>query len=774
MAQEISNLTNAASGDSKMSASQKEASRVRNLWVNAKAGRRMQWQRREQKSYDFALNDQLTAEEQDALEQAGMPTFIINRITPIIETMKYFVTAKSPRWKAVGVDGSDAKLAQMHTDIIDYCWGISDGQLIFSQVVWDSLVKSKGYFLVHVDPHADRGLGEVKISRVDPFHVYTNSMTYDPLERDAQFQIIKKDLPRRALMDMLPEYKRKIKKAQGSRDATYYTERELEWSPSIQEPDLDEPLRMDGSTDDVLPYYEVYEPEQVLFYNATVKTPPTDKEMREAQVAIQGDLKNFEEELRVGLAEKKAELDQAAERGEIIPARVKLELRKAAEMAEQALNERRQLLLGTVYEESTKSETKILTEEDYAILKKTSAGKQIVDAVPFYERRIKKTCVVGDQHLYSVTLNISFMPLIAVPYMHTGTPYPMSAVTPLVGKQREINKAHQIMVHHANLSSNMRWLAVEGEIDNEEWMQGVGPSGIYYYRPGMSASGPREVFPQPINNAFFTIEQDSKTDLEYMAGIHPPSMGITGGGGDETYRGFLAKDEYGTRRVKAWVANVVEPALVQLGRVFTQLAQDTYSYHKIFRIVQPNDSGGFSERTLEINAPVYSDMGDVIGRFNDYPSTNYDLRVVAGSTLPVNRWAVLEEYKQYIELGVIDDIAFLKETDLKDKEQIIERNSMLSKLRSQLENMESMLKEKDGTIETLSRQLVQMGIKLQVNEATKEIDRSKTEVKALDKINQERMRDALKLARDQMKINAQKMQQDVRDASSKAKKSKNE
>jgi len=739
----------------------KKAYRVRQLWFNAKGGLRSTWQEREQRSYDFFLNDQLTAEELDALEAAGMPTFIINRITPVIETMKYFVTANAPRWKAVGVDGSDSKLARMHTDVIDYAWYNSDGQAAFSQAVLDSLTKGKGYILVDVDPDADRGLGEVKFTRVDPFHVYTNSMTYDPFERDAKWQIIKKDMPRSALMDMLPKYADTIKKANGQRDNNYFTYRDLEHSDSIQEPDLDEPLLWDGKVDDVLGYYELYEPEQVLFWNLTVQSPPSDAEMQEASRSVEADLAEFQEELKVQLAEKELELENAVQRGEIIPLRAQLELKRAAKMQEQAVAERRQLLLGAIQEEASKIERKVVTDEEYQILIKSKVAKNIVDAVEFYERRIKKTCVVGDKLLYEELLNIKYLPLVAIPYMHTGTPYPMSAVTPLVGKQREINKAHQIMIHHANLSSSLRWLAVEGEVDNDEWSSYASSSGaVLYYRPGYSQQGPREIYPQPINNAFFTAEQDSKSDLEYMAGIHPVSMGMSSGQSDETYRGFLAKDEYGTRRIKAWVNTIVEPALVHIGRVFQEVARNTYSTHKIFRIIQPNNTGGYDTRILEVNAPMYDDMGEIVGRYNDYSSGRYDIRLVAGSTLPVNRWAVLEEYKQYLEMGVIDDIAFLKETDIEDKDQILERISAIKQMKQQVESLEDVIQEKEGTIETLSRQLVQAGIKMQVMQARMEIDRGTNKVSMSQELADQRIRDELKMSRELLKKEMEKKKSD--------------
>ena len=79
---------------------------------------------------------------------------------------------------------------------------------------------------------------------------------------------------------------------------------------------------------------------------------------------------------------------------------------------------------------------------------------------------------------------------------------------------------------------------------------------------------------------------------------------------------------------------------------------------------------------------------------------------------------------------VIDDIALLAETDIKNKPLIAKRKSMLSQLQGQLGKMEEALKDKDGTIETLERQLVQAGIKVKVMQAEMEITKKKEEVKS--------------------------------------------
>ena len=135
----------------------KTSERIYNMWKSANSSERIKWQSDSQKGYDFYLNDQLTDREQSALEEAGMPTFQINRITPIIETMKYFVTANNPRWKAVAVDGSDTNIAQIHSDISDYCWSISNGKAVYGSVILDSLAKGVGYFFIDVDMNLDNG-----------------------------------------------------------------------------------------------------------------------------------------------------------------------------------------------------------------------------------------------------------------------------------------------------------------------------------------------------------------------------------------------------------------------------------------------------------------------------------------------------------------------------------------------------------------------------------------------------------------------------------------
>ena len=188
------------------------------LWNRANTAQRNKWQHVSQQGYDFYLNEQLSTSEKDSLRDAGMPNFIINTITPVIEIIKYFVTANNPKWKAVGAEGSDADIAQVHSDIAEYCWYLSNCKSLYSNVILDSLTKGIGYFMLDVDQNADMGKGEVNFRRVEPFDVFVDPMSRDFLFRDASFLMIRKNMSKTQLKLLLPEYKAKIDKAAGNSD----------------------------------------------------------------------------------------------------------------------------------------------------------------------------------------------------------------------------------------------------------------------------------------------------------------------------------------------------------------------------------------------------------------------------------------------------------------------------------------------------------------------------------------------------------------------------
>ena len=716
-------------------AKKKKADIIRRLFNLSNNWTRKQWEYINQKGYEFAHDEQLSQDEKNSLEEQGMPTFTINRIMPVVEMLNFYATAQQPRWQAIGVEGSDIDVAAVYSDLSDYIWNLSDGNTLYSNAINDCITKGLGYLLVSVDKDADNGMGEVKIQQPEPFDLYVDPKSRDMLFKDAAFILVRKVLPKNHLIKLFPQYKAKINKASSDERS------QRSWSARAMG-DAEHKLFMyndanentnfavdeKGEMDQLIEFFELYEKVKVKYINAFYRIPPDEQVL--AQIKQQCDvmMKEMEAEQQVQLLEQQQQMEAAVQGGKMLPERYELEMQKAQEMMQSQLEGYYQQCMSQLQMEQSKIENRVLTEKEFNLLMEDETFAQnLVDQVEFFGTRIKQTCVAGDQVLYEEIFpsNVTEYPIVPFHFKWTGTPFPISAVSPLVGKQQEINKAHQIMVHNASLGSSLRWMYEEGSVDAELWEKySAAPGALLPVRPGVER--PTPVMPAPLSNAFFSIVQESKSDMEYLAGIYSSMMGDTGAG-SETYRGMLAMDEYGTRRIKQWMKNSIEPSLKQLGTIVMQMSQSIYTAQKRFRIIQPNAIQ--EQKEAEINVPIYNDMGEAIGKSMDYSSAKFDVRIIAGSTLPVNRWAYLEELKQLMQMGVIDDIALLSEADIKNKEQIMKRKSMYSQLQGQLQSMEESLKDKDGTIETLSRQLVQAGIKGKIQSAEVEISKKKEDVK---------------------------------------------
>jgi hypothetical protein len=716
-------------------AKSKRVDQVRALYNMANNWTRKQWENVNQKGYEFAHDEQLTHDEKASLEDQGMPTFTINRILPVVEMLNFYATDNNPRWQAIGVEGSDSDVASVMSDLTDFVWNQSNGGTLYNNAINDSITKGVGYMLVSVDKDADNGMGEVVLQQPEPFDLYVDPKSRDMLFKDASFVMIRKVLPKSHLIKIFPQAKRKIMMASAEDNNNTYTDRPLgdDDQKIFLHNDHNEQssfgVDAKGGMEQLVEFFEVYEKVKISYINLFYRIPPNQEQLKELKKQCDVMVKEMASELQVQLMEQEKQMQAAVQSGEMLPERYNLEMEKAQKMMADQIASYQQECMSKLQAEASKIENQIITEKEYKILMKDPViANNVVDVIQFYDTRIKQTCTASDKLIYEYTLpdTIKEYPIVPFHFKWTGTPFPISAVAPLIGKQQEINKAHQIMVHNASLGSSLRWMYEEGSLDAEIWEKySAAPGALLPIRPGVEK--PTPVMPAPLANAFFQIVQEGKHDMEYLAGIYSSMMGDSGGA-SETYRGMLALDEYGTRRIKQWMHTSIEPALKQLGTMVLAFCQATYTANKRFRLIQPN---AIQEgKTSEINVPIYNDMGEAIGKSMDIAAGKYDIRVVSGSTMPVNRWAYLEELKSLLQLGVVDDIAVLAETDLKNKENIVKRKSLYAQLQGQVQQLSEAVKDKDGTIETLERQLVQAGIKGKVMQAEVEINKKKEEVKS--------------------------------------------
>lgn len=629
----------------------KKAQEIKNLYDNSKTTQRNQWRASSEIAYNFFLGNQLTTEEKEALNKKKMPTFIINKMTPQLELMMYFLTARNPRWQAVGVDETDSQQAEIHGKMAQYVWKISSGQTVLAQVIRDALSKSLGYMKVVIDPDEDDGMGEVKIESEEPWNVVVDPHSRDPFFRDASYMLVAKDLSIEKAEIEFPQFSRTqlLNMADNDRDQMLHN-----WDSPVPSHsfDIDDDHDRKGEMNQFIKYYELYERRRVPYVRVIMKG---------------------EEDVETYIVEKKEWL-------------------------------------------AIKREEEDMPEGERPIT------DRIIDEIDFFKPKVFRTECLGMRITdREIPMPGKHFPLIPLPYRHTGTPYPMSVAMDLVGKQEEINKAHQIMIHHANLSSVPRWLAEQGQItDTADFESNSStPGAVLTYNPAVNGTPPQAIQPLPLNNAFYTIAKEGAQDMEYISGMSHYMMGQGDRSGREPYRGLLAQDDFGTRRVRGFATNVLNEFMGIVGTVVDDFAKELYTAEKIIHVANPDDPE-LIERHV-----VNEVTEEGVNAFFSEKSTKYNIMFVGGSTLLVNRWAELEQMLELYQQNIVDKTSVLMKTDIGNKKAIMQKMDELGQLQGMLEQAQEQIDELEKNNEILERQIVNTRISAKVSEANVDINAEK-------------------------------------------------
>ena len=352
-----------------MAKQNKRVSQIRQLFNLSNSYTRKQWQQINQKGYEFAHDEQLQQVEKDSLEDQGMPTFIINRILPVVEMLNFYATANNPRWQAIGVEGSDSNVAAVFSDLADYVWYNSNGSTMYNNAINDSVTKGIGYLLVTVDKDADNGLGEVVIQQPEPFDVYVDPKSRDMLFKDASYIMIRKVLPKTHLAKLFPDQKRKImtsssdEQAQRSWSARATGDGDQKLFMYDDDMDSDLVINAKGERDQLVEFFEVYEKIKMSYISLFYRIPPKPEELKALKQQVDVQMKEMQAEMEVQLLEQQQQMEQAVQEGKMLPERYELEMQKAQEMMQQQLMAYQQECMSKLQAEASKIENKIVTEQ---------------------------------------------------------------------------------------------------------------------------------------------------------------------------------------------------------------------------------------------------------------------------------------------------------------------------------------------------------------------------------------------------------------------------
>ena len=173
------------------------------------------WDSQARKDLDFYLGNHFTSDESDELQSRNQADIPMDRISPAVEKLKSFMTARPPVFTAMPREDSDAKMAKVWQTMLGAIWEGSDGDSQVKQAIHDFSTVGIGYLYVYVDAEADMGRGDVRFVHINPFRVYVPPSSRDRWFGDADGIILSTILTGEQLVNLYPELGSTIDKETG-------------------------------------------------------------------------------------------------------------------------------------------------------------------------------------------------------------------------------------------------------------------------------------------------------------------------------------------------------------------------------------------------------------------------------------------------------------------------------------------------------------------------------------------------------------------------------
>lgn len=694
---------------------------------------RENWAKEAVEDNEFRNGKQWTDEEATALKQRSQQPIVVNVVYSAVEQAKAMLTSNKPKFQSTGRETSDNKVGRMFSDIMAYVWDISNGNVELKTAIDDYYVKGMGVLMSYVDPDADFGSGEVKIKSVDPLEVFIDPASKDPFCRDASNIIVAKVVSEDVLIKAYPDYAEMIQECQETsyiniptesrygKESQQVTLRRSHTGQSITgERELE---LMERYSKVFMPYFKVYDPH---IDKMEVLDPEEFQQYSNSPAIL---LRNPQGEQV--LTDPKSVADYIKiheEMGDKFHLMIDPNTGQQVPMAGPEH-------MGSIPNSTTTIDiiTKGHLIEDGRIMKNDIEICQI------------KQCVsIGDKELFQVVLPIEEYPIVPIMNGWNRNPYPMSDVRLVKGLQEYINKIRSLIIAHASTSTNTKLLIPRGAINKKQLEEDWGKAGTAVIEFDPELGTPIVAGPVPLPNELYKNEADARSDIERILGIYAMMQGDVGAS-PQTFKGTVALDEYGQRRIKS-KRDDIEESINQLAKVVVGLIQYVYKDEKVLRLMQPNNM----PKEIVMNSPIYDDLGNYMGKINDITIGKYDVIVLSGSTLPSNRWARFEYYMQLYQSGLIDQVEVLKQTDVADMEGVLERAGQMEKMQAQVQAQQEEIKKLRGDLQTAQRESLHDRKRVEVKEFEKKLAKAEAKVEMAQKLYTTRLADELKMAKEEV------------------------
>ncbi|KKN17920.1 hypothetical protein LCGC14_0960990 [marine sediment metagenome] len=682
----------------------------------------------------FRNGIQLTDKQQEEYKRRRQSPVPWNILKPTIEQKKALLTANHPSYQVTAVEDSDVNSSFLINDCLGHVWYISEASGEMKAAIDDVCIGGLGYMIAYKNPMADWGKGEVFNENVAYLDVYPDPDSKHRHFKDAAHILIAKRLTEAQLIAYMPNAEPllidgMITESLGTRYPDGYTtdiEGSGRYAAQNQQIDVPDTLMgvkyyevIDRYTKITQPNYRVYDPEtnyEKIFnqeqYNQWIAAPAFVLNSTEGDKIITSPQEVAE---FVTFLQEMGEVFHFMPDGQIMP--------------------------GPEHEGAVPGSTHLIEATTMGAL----VESERIVSLKIDVDRVQRIVSAGGQLLHEEIQEIDEYPIVPFMEGHNRNPYPVATTTLAVPIQTHLNKTKSLLMAYLANATNVKVMIGKGTIDKEELRSELAKAGAAIIEVDFDI-GPVPVVLSPVaipSNAYAEV-QDARAEIERLYGIFSFGQGDPGSA-PEVYKMGLLLDEHQGRRIGSQLNDFYE-SLNLLARVTIQLIQNTYTERKTFRLLQPNNK----PKDVELNRPVYDEYSrELIGRINDVTMGKYDVQAEAGSTLPSQRWMEREYYRTLYKEGIGDEEMVLRNSDVKDVEEVLARKDKLRQAVQMIEQMGGQIKELEGRNQRLDSEVVHLRQSVEVGKYKGRLKEDELEVHKATQLYTERLNDILKLVKAQ-------------------------
>ena len=344
----------------------------------------------------------------------------------------------------------------------------------------------------------------------------------------------------------------------------------------------------------------------------------------------------------------------------------------------------------------------VMDEDSFSTFMEENPGlfeRGFMEFEQIYQNRIAVCASVGEIVLYEDVLNADVYPIVPLPNIWTGTPYPKSDVSRARPMQKLLNKLWSLALSHAQASAGLKLIVPLGSIENVEDLERDWANPNAVIEVDTSQGEPHYPAPQPLAGEFYKLIQQSEFYIDFVFGL-PEMMHGFAEKAPETVRGTEAMVALGSERPKSKLRDI-EFSVNRLGRVLYCLSKGHYTFQKIFSLVQSNNA------LTEVMINSYDDMtGAVIDIQKDRMNIGqHDIKIEPGSTLPESKWATYGVYLEAFQMGLVDRMEVLKKNpEIFDKEGVMQRLNEVEQYKAQVEQLQTQLQGLSQELESAKKE----------------------------------------------------------------------